>query len=100
MREVKVVITLRSGKEVDLPTSKPKHEPETEAKKEKREEIKGKRKGNSTKKEDLEARVNEKPERTINQGEMIKKHMPPPFPQALHGKKGIRNALEILEVLK
>ncbi|KAL6349608.1 hypothetical protein AAG906_035769 [Vitis piasezkii] len=55
MREVKVVITLRSGKEVDLPTSKPKHEPETEAKKEKREEIKGKRKGNSTKKEDLEA---------------------------------------------
>ena len=31
---------------------------------------------------------------------MIKKHMPPPFPQALHGKKGINNALEILEVLR
>ena len=92
MREVKVVITLRSGKEVDLPTSKPEHEPETEAEKEKREEIKGKRKENSTKKEDLEAKVNEKPERTINQGEMIKKHMPPLFPQALHGKKGINNA--------
>ena len=26
--------------------------------------------------------------------------MPPPFPQALHGKKGINNALEILEVLR
>ncbi|RVW21865.1 hypothetical protein CK203_108512 [Vitis vinifera] len=31
---------------------------------------------------------------------MIKKHMPPPFPQALHGKKGINNASEILEVLR
>ena len=91
VREVKAVITLRSGKEVDLPTSKPKYEPETEAEKEKREEIKGKRKENSTKKEDLEAKVNEKSKRTINQEEMIKKHMPPPFPQALHGKKGINN---------
>ena len=85
------MITLRSGKEVDLPTPKPEHEP-SEAEKEKREEIKGKRKGNSTKNEDLEAKVNEKSKRTSNQEEMIKKHMPPPFPQALHGKKGINNA--------
>ena len=90
MREVKAVITLRSGKEVDLPTCKPK--PENEAEKEKMEEIKGNRKGNTTKKEDLEAKVNEKQERTINQEEMIKNHTPPPFPQALHGKKGISNA--------
>ena len=34
-REVKVVITLRSGKEVDLPTSKSEHELESEAEKEK-----------------------------------------------------------------
>ena len=95
VREVKVVITIRSGKEVDLPTSKPEHEPESEPEKEKREEIKGKRKGNSTKKEDLESTMNEEPERTINQEEMIKKHIPPPFPQALHGKKGINNASEI-----
>ena len=87
VREVKAVITLRSGKEVDLPTTKLEEEPENEAEKEKREEIKGKRKWNSTKKEDREANVNERPERTINQEEMIKKHMPPPFPQALHGKK-------------
>ena len=44
--------------------------------------------------------MNEKPKRTINQEEMIKKHMPPPFPQALHGKKGINNTSEILEVLR
>ena len=86
------MITLRSGKEVDLPTSKPEHEPENEAKKEKREENKGKKKVSSTKKEDLEAKVKEKPERIINQEEVIKKHMPPPFPQALHGKRGINNA--------
>ena len=88
MREVKAVITLRSGKEVDLPTSKSEHEPESEAEKEKREEIKGNRKGNSIKKEDLEATVNEEPERTINQEDLMKKHTPPPFSQALHGKKG------------
>ncbi|RVW69101.1 hypothetical protein CK203_060686 [Vitis vinifera] len=81
VREVKAVITLRSGKEVDLPTSKPEHEPESEAEKEKREEIKGKRKGNSAKKEDLESTVNEEPERTINQEDMMKKHTPPPFPK-------------------
>ncbi|RVW51271.1 hypothetical protein CK203_075489 [Vitis vinifera] len=50
------MITLRSGKEVDLPISKPEQEPENEAEKEKSEEIKGKRKGNSTKKKDLEAK--------------------------------------------
>ena len=52
---------------------------------------------NSTKNEDLEANVNEKSERTINQEEMIKKHMPPPFPQALHGKKGINNTSKFLK---
>ena len=31
---------------------------------------------------------------------MMKKRTPPPFPQALHGKKGINNASKILEVLR
>nr|CAN60680.1 hypothetical protein VITISV_033696 [Vitis vinifera] len=31
--------------------------------------------------------------------ELMKKRTSPPFPQALHGKKGIKNASEILEVL-
>ncbi|RVX04722.1 hypothetical protein CK203_025022 [Vitis vinifera] len=100
LREVKAVITLRSGKEVDLPTSKLEKEPENEAEEKKMEEIKGKRKGNNTKKEDLEANVNEKLKRTTNQEEMIKNHMSSPFPQALHGKKGINNASENLEVLR
>ena len=100
MREVKAVITLRSGKEVDLPTSKQELELENEAEKEKMEENKGKEKGSSTNKEDLEANVNEKSKRTINQEDMIKKHTPSPFSQALHGKKGISNTSEILEVLR
>ncbi|WJZ96783.1 hypothetical protein VitviT2T_015433 [Vitis vinifera] len=45
VKEVEAVITLRSGKEVDLPTSKLEHKVESEAEKEKREEIKGKKKG-------------------------------------------------------
>ncbi|RVW88672.1 hypothetical protein CK203_043814 [Vitis vinifera] len=34
------------------------------------------------------------------QGRCDEENTPPPFPQALHGKKGIRNASEILEVLR
>ena len=45
VRDIKAVITLRSGKEVDLATSKQEHETENETEKKKREEIKGKRKG-------------------------------------------------------
>ena len=100
VREVKVVITLRSGKEVDLPTTKPKHEQESEAKKEKKEEFKGKRPMNNIKKKDHDSTVNEELERTISKEDMMKNHSPPPFPQALHGKKGINNASEILEVLR
>ncbi|RVW66853.1 hypothetical protein CK203_066524 [Vitis vinifera] len=44
-REVKEVITLRNGKEVDLPTCKLEHKVESETEKEKREEIKGKKRG-------------------------------------------------------
>ena len=45
VKEVKMVITLRSGKEVDLPTCKLEHKEESETEKEKREEIKGKKRG-------------------------------------------------------
>ena len=31
---------------------------------------------------------------------MMKKSMPPPFPQALRGKKRVNNQTEILEVLR
>ncbi|RVW31781.1 hypothetical protein CK203_102015 [Vitis vinifera] len=81
-REVKEVITLRSGKEVDLPTCKLEHKVESEAEKEKREEIKGKKKGKSIEKDDY---VEGEPQRIVIKEEM-KKHMPPLFLQALYAK--------------
>ncbi|KAL6349850.1 hypothetical protein AAG906_001737 [Vitis piasezkii] len=57
VKEVKPIITLRSGKEADLPTCKLEHKEE---------------KG--------------EPQRIVIKEEMMKKHMPPPFPQALYGK--------------
>ena len=59
VREVKAMITLRSGKEVDLTTSKPEHEPESETEKEKSEEIKGKKKGKNIEKDDYDLNVDE-----------------------------------------
>ncbi|RVW70090.1 hypothetical protein CK203_062297 [Vitis vinifera] len=101
VRDVKALITLRSGKKVELPTPKPHAEKEKEEEKtEKREEIKGKKKDSSERKEDHDSTVNANPEKVVIKGDMMKKHTPPPFPQALHWKKGIRNASEILEVLR
>ncbi|RVX03767.1 Transposon Ty3-I Gag-Pol polyprotein [Vitis vinifera] len=100
VREVKEVITLRSGKEVDQSTSKPKHDEESVAEKKKSEEVKGKRKGKSTKKDDHDSSVDEEPERIVIKKDMMKKHMPPPFLQALHGKKGTNNASKKFEVLR
>ncbi|RVW57739.1 hypothetical protein CK203_117458 [Vitis vinifera] len=51
-------------------------------------------------KEDHDSTVNANQEKVLIKEEMMKKHTPPPFPQALHGKKGIRNASEIHEVLR
>ena len=100
MRDVKALITLRSGKKVELPTPKPHVEEEEEEEKKNREEIKGNKKDISERKEDHDAIVNANPKKELIKEEMMKKHISPPFPQALHGKKGIRNASEILEVLK
>ncbi|RVW18480.1 hypothetical protein CK203_108522 [Vitis vinifera] len=78
VKEVKAVITLRSGKEVDLPTCKLEHKVESEAEKEKREEIKGKKKEKSTEKYDYD--FNEEPQRIVIKEEMMKQHMPPLSP--------------------
>ncbi|RVW78302.1 hypothetical protein CK203_055786 [Vitis vinifera] len=61
VKEFKAIITLRSGKEVDLPTSKLEHKVESEAEKEKKEEIKGKKMGKSTEKDDYDLNVDEEP---------------------------------------
>ncbi|RVW61082.1 hypothetical protein CK203_045868 [Vitis vinifera] len=60
-REVKEVITLRSGKEVDLPTCKLEHKVESETEKKKREEIKGKKKGKSIEKDGYDVNVQREP---------------------------------------
>ena len=72
--EVKAIITLRSGKEIEQPV--PKIAEET--KKEKEAE----------------------PKRIIIREDSSKKHMPPPFPQELRGKKKITHQTEIWEVLR
>ena len=74
MDEVKVVITLRSGKKVEQLMPKPLDEDKEE--------------------EDEEL------ERIVIKEDMMKKSMPPPFPQALRGKKRVNNPTEILEVLR
>ena len=74
MDKVKAIITLRSGKRVDHPIPKP-----LDATKEQQEE---------------------EPERTVIKEDMMKKSMPPHFPQALRGKKGVNNPTDIFEVLR
>ena len=98
VRDIKALITLRSGKKVELPTPKPHIEEEEEEETEKREEIKGKKKDSSERKEDHDSTVKAAPKKVLIKGDVMKKHTPPHFPQALHGKKGIKNASEILEV--
>ena len=74
MDEVKAIITLRSGKQVDQPVpilvEETKEEKEVE------------------------------PEYIIIKEDSMKKSMPPPFPQALKGKKKASNHTKILEVLR
>ena len=74
MDEVKVVITLRSGKKVDQPVPK----------------------SLDAAKEDKEEGL----ERIVIKEDVIKMSMPHPFPQALRAKKKVSNQTKILEVLK
>ena len=74
MDEVKAVITLRSGKKVEQPLPKPLDE--------------------------AKEGQDEEPEQIVIKEYMMKKSMPPPFPQALRGKKRGNNQIEILEVLR
>ena len=74
MDEVKAVITLRSGKEVDQPMPKPVEE--------------------SKKGEELQ------PEHIFLKEDSMKHCMPPPFPQALRSKKKASQQAGILEVLR
>ena len=74
MDEVKVVITLRNGKQVDQPVPKPAEETREE------EEV--------------------EPTHIFIKEDSMKNSMPPPFPQALRGKKKASKQAGILEVLR
>ena len=74
MDEAKAMVTFRSGKQVDQPVPKPA--------KETREE------------EEVE------PENIFVKEDSVKRSMPPPFPQALRGKKKAFEQAGILEVLR
>ena len=80
MRDVKAMITLRSGKEVELPMPKLHDEAESEKETEMRDEIKRKKKESTGRKEDHDSTVNEDSEKIVTNGDVMKKHMPPPFP--------------------
>ena len=56
------------------------------AEKEKREEIRGKKNGKSIEKDGYDVNVQREPQRIVIKEELMKKHMPPPFLQALYGK--------------
>ena len=72
--EVKAIITLSSGKEIEQPMPMTTEETEKEREAE--------------------------PERIIIREDSMKKNMPPPFPEALRSKKKIPNQAEIWEVLR
>ena len=74
MDEVKAIITLRSGKEVDQPMPKPVQE--------------------SRKREELQS------DHILLKEDSMKYSMPPPFPQALRSKKKASQQAGILEVLR
>ena len=92
VRDVKALITLRSGKKVEPPTPKPYIEEDEETKK--GEEMKGKKKDVSEMKEDHDSTMNAIPEKELLKEEMLKKSTSPPFPQALHGKRGLEMQLK------
>ena len=87
MRDVKALITLRSGKKVELLTPKPHVEKEEEEEAEKKEEIKGKKKHTSEGKEDHDSTVNANPEKVLIKGDVMKKHTPPLLLKLCMGKR-------------
>ena len=74
MDEVQAIITLRSGKEIEQLGLKPA--------------------GKTREKEEVE------PEHVFIKEDSMKESMPPPFPQALRGKKKASKQEGILEVLR
>ena len=88
MRDVKALITLRSGKKVESPTPKLYVEEKEEEETKKREEIKGKKKDISEGNEDRASTVNANQEKDLIKEELMKKRTSPPFLKLFMGKRG------------
>ena len=86
MKDVKALITLRSGKKIEKPTPKPHVEKEEEIKK--GNEMEDKESEITEEKKDSDSAMKAIPEKELLKEETLKKSAFPPFPQALHGKKG------------
>ncbi|RVW62059.1 Transposon Ty3-I Gag-Pol polyprotein, partial [Vitis vinifera] len=82
------------------PKANPKPHVEKEEEIKKGKEMEDKESEISEEKKDSDSTMNAIPEKEFMKEKMLKKSTSLPFPQALHGKKGIRNAAEILEVLR
>ena len=94
-KDVKALITLRSGKKIEKPTPEPYVEKEEEIKKGK--EVEDKESEISEEKKDSDSTMNAIPEKELLKEEMLKKSTSPPFPQALHGKRGLEMQLKSLK---
>ena len=90
--EVKAVITLRGGKQVDQPMPKPKENKGEEQKENVKEQEKGKEVN-----EDDRSKEDEIVKEEAKKKDIL---LAPPFPKALQSKKVVNNAPEIFEVLK
>ena len=82
MKDVKALITLRSGKMVESPTPKLYVEEKEEEKIKKREEMKGKKKDISEGKEDRDSTVNANPEKELIKEELMKKRTSDYYPKS------------------
>ncbi|KAL6345669.1 hypothetical protein AAG906_017405 [Vitis piasezkii] len=78
----------------------PKSHVEKEEEVKKGKEMEDKESEITEEKKDSDSTMKAMPEKELLKEGMLKKSTSPPFPQALHAKKGIRNAAEILEVLR
>ncbi|RVW27257.1 hypothetical protein CK203_107150 [Vitis vinifera] len=94
LREVKVVITLRSGKEVDQPLPKVRQDEELMSKKTLVKESNNQEE-KSGKKSASKSNIEEEPRIMIKE-DMMKKHMPPPFLK-LYMEEEIKHSSEILK---
>ena len=95
MKDVKALITLRSGKKIEKPIPKPHVEKEEKIKKGK--EMEDKESKISEEKKDSDSTINTIPEKELMKEEMLKKSTSPPFPQALHGKRGLEMHMKFLK---